>query len=809
MADGKLKTRTDKKMKKVRCWEILKCNKTECPAYESKDLRCWLFSGTYCRDEIQGKFLEKMEMCLGCDVFKVNMDVNIMDETCQLVYEQFKEFRQIVDNRDSEMENVCIDLSIGLSEVFEALKKIASGDPSVRIDETSGVELIGKLKHIVNLTAEDIGEIVDQSHEFAIGLAEHFDVLHKVTRGDLNARVSGSSGVELMESLKDVTNQMIESISREINERKEAEESIRKLEALESSLLSAIPHAIVGLQNRKIIFANDAVASVFGREPEELIGKSTRILYRNDNEYEEIGKNFYPVLQKQRTHSEEFPCRHKDGRDIVCKVSASVIGNELKDMGIVVMYEDITEHKQMEEALRESEEKYRDLYQNAPDGYQSLGSDGTILEVNDTWLKMFGYERHEVVGKMKITELLTESGLEIFNDTFPELKRTGSIENVEYEIKRKNGTLLPVVINATAIFDTHGQFLRSRGIVRDNTMKKAFENKLLRTTEEWRTTFDSMPYGVMLLDVNCNIMRTNNYIVRLLGTPFSEIIGQKCYHIIHDLEKNIEGCPLLKSRETCQTETLESYDARLNKYFLSNVTPILNDEGLIKAYVHSLIDITEMKDKEKMLTESRNAFSNMLKDLDVSYQELKGLHEGLIHSFVNAMDAKSPWTKGHSERVTSYATAIAKAMGLNDNEIETLRIASLLHDIGKIGTYDVILDKPGRLTNEEFSLVKTHSVKGEEILKPIKQLQNILSIVRSHHERLDGNGYPDKLKGMEIPFMARIITVADSFDSMTSDRPYRPSPGKDYAISELKKYRGIQFDIQVVDAFLQVLEGME
>jgi PAS domain S-box-containing protein/putative nucleotidyltransferase with HDIG domain len=682
MADGKLKTRTDKKTKKIKCWELLKCNKTECPAYESKDLRCWLFSGTYCRDEIQGKTLEKMEICLGCDVFKANIDIPAMNVTCQVLNKQVSEFRLIVDERDREMENICMYLSIGLSEVFEALKKIASGDPSVRILESSEIELISKLKHLVNLTAEDIGGIVDQSHEFAIGLAEHFDVLHKVTRGDLNARVSGSSGVELMESLKDITNQMVESISREINERKEAEESIRKLEALESALLSAIPHAIVGLQNYKIIFANDAVASVFGWEPEELIGKSTRILYRNDNEYEEIGKNFYPVLQKQRTHSEEFPCRHKDGRDIVCKVSASVIGNELKDLGIVVMYEDITE-------------------------------------------------------------------------------------------------------------------------------KKAFENKLLRTTEEWRTTFDSMPYGVMLLDVNCNIMRTNNYIVRLLGTPFANIIGQKCYHVIHDLERNIEGCPLLKSRETCQTETLESYDARLNKYFLSNVTPILNDEGLIKAYVHSLIDITEMKDKEKMLTESRNAFSNMLKDLDVSYQELKGLYEGLIHSFVNAMDAKSPWTKGHSERVTSYATAIAKAMGLNDNEIETLRIASLLHDIGKIGTYDVILDKPGRLTNEEFSLVKTHPVKGEEILKPIKQLQNILSIVRSHHERLDGNGYPDKLKGMEIPFMARIITVADSFDSMTSDRPYRPSPGKDYAISELKKYRGIQFDIQVVDAFLQVLEGME
>ncbi|MBM4137854.1 MAG: hypothetical protein FJ241_13655, partial [Nitrospira sp.] len=213
-------------MGKVRCWEILKCNKKECPAYESKDLRCWLFSGTHCRDEIQGEFLEKMEICLDCEVFQVNIDVPTMKETCVALKKQFKQYRDIVGDRDREMENICIDLSIGLSEVFEALKKIASGDPLVRIDETSGVELIGKLKHMINITAENISEIVDQTHEFAIGLAEHFDVLHRVSRGDLNARVKGSSWEKLLESLKNITNQMIESISRTMTEKKEFENKL-------------------------------------------------------------------------------------------------------------------------------------------------------------------------------------------------------------------------------------------------------------------------------------------------------------------------------------------------------------------------------------------------------------------------------------------------------------------------------------------------------------------------------------------------------------------------------------------------------
>ncbi len=215
-------------MGKVKCWEVFQCNKKECPAYKSRDLKCWLFSGTHCRDEIQGKFIDKMEMCLDCEAFKVNLDVPSMKDTCEVFNEQIKEYRQIVEDRDRELENISIELAVGLSEVFESLKSISSGDPLVRIPEISNIELIHKLKHLVNLTARNIEEIVELSHEFAIGLAEHFNVLHKVSAGDLHARVSGESHVELLESLKRVTNKMIMSISKEIDNRKQAEAELQK-----------------------------------------------------------------------------------------------------------------------------------------------------------------------------------------------------------------------------------------------------------------------------------------------------------------------------------------------------------------------------------------------------------------------------------------------------------------------------------------------------------------------------------------------------------------------------------------------------
>jgi len=214
----------------AKCWEVLDCKEKACPAYMSGNLRCWLVPGTHCRNSIQGNFLDKIELCIGCNVFSINVNADSIKETLRIVDKQFREFRVIVQERDEEVESIGLELAISLSEVFEALKKISLGDPSVKISEGSKIELISRLKHIVNLTAGGISEIIDLSHEFAICLAEHFDVLHRVSKGDLNAKVTGASEVDLLEQLKNVTNETIENISHEINKRKNAEDALRKSE---------------------------------------------------------------------------------------------------------------------------------------------------------------------------------------------------------------------------------------------------------------------------------------------------------------------------------------------------------------------------------------------------------------------------------------------------------------------------------------------------------------------------------------------------------------------------------------------------
>ncbi len=138
------------KMKnKVKCWDVFKCDEKQCPAYKNKDLKCWLFSSTHCRKEIQGQFMDKIEKCLDCKVFDKNMDISATKKSFQIINEQIKEFSRMLQDRDRELEDMGMELSMGLSEAFEALKMIAIGDPTVRIEETSKIELIEKLKHII------------------------------------------------------------------------------------------------------------------------------------------------------------------------------------------------------------------------------------------------------------------------------------------------------------------------------------------------------------------------------------------------------------------------------------------------------------------------------------------------------------------------------------------------------------------------------------------------------------------------------------------------------------------------------------
>jgi len=211
------------------------------------------------------------------------------------------------------------------------------------------------------------------------------------------------------------------------------------------------------------------------------------------------------------------------------------------------------------------------------------------------------------------------------------------------------------------------------------------------------------------------------------------------------------------------------------------------------------------------------ALSNaqLIQDLQDKIFEVHRLYERehsiFIHTSISlaaAIDARDPYTHGHTERVTQYALSIAEE--LEDmpeakeykNFRETLHVAALLHDVGKIGVPDSILNKKGSLTAKEYEKVKEHSVTGAAILYPIRELGDIAGEVRAHHERYDGKGYPDGLKGEKIPFIARIISVADTFDAITSDRPYRERKMDEVAVQIIKDNSGTQFDPIIVSAFL-------
>ena len=207
--------------------------------------------------------------------------------------------------------------------------------------------------------------------------------------------------------------------------------------------------------------------------------------------------------------------------------------------------------------------------------------------------------------------------------------------------------------------------------------------------------------------------------------------------------------------------------------------------------------------------------AQLIQDLQDKIYEVHKLYERehkiFIHTSISlaaAIDARDPYTHGHTERVTQYALTIASELEdmpealAYKNFKETLHVASLLHDVGKIGVPDSILDKNTQLTKEEYEKVKEHSITGAAILYPIRELGDIAKEVRAHHERFDGAGYPDGLKGEEIPFVARIISVADTFDAITSDRPYRQKKMAEVAMQIIKDNSGTQFDPIVVSAFL-------
>ncbi|MCK5766916.1 MAG: HD domain-containing protein, partial [Candidatus Atribacteria bacterium] len=306
---------------------------------------------------------------------------------------------------------------------------------------------------------------------------------------------------------------------------------------------------------------------------------------------------------------------------------------------------------------------------------------------------------------------------------------------------------------------------------------------------------DSVPAMIYYIDIENRVVRTNKELADLLKMSIKRLIGQKIEDLFskEQVERMKKDSQEIIFTGKAKKNIIELYDlSKGTKWVITDKIPYKDKEGKVIGIVCLSKDITAQKQSEQKLQQS--------------YQELKKTMDKTISTISKIIEAKDPYTAGHQRRVSQLAVAMAKKLKYSQDKIEGVKIASLIHDIGKIGLPFEILSKPGKLEDEEFKLIERHSQIGYSILKTINFSYPVAQIVLQHHERLNGSGYPNHLRGDEILPEAKILGVADVVEAMSSHRPYRPSLGINLALKEINQNKGILYGPEEVDACLRLFK---
>ncbi len=315
-----------------------------------------------------------------------------------------------------------------------------------------------------------------------------------------------------------------------------------------------------------------------------------------------------------------------------------------------------------------------------------------------------------------------------------------------------------------------------------------------------RSIFSLMPNILYLKDSNLRYIFFNSNFYKYFGFGQIEIIGKTTEEIFpEDFARQVETSDkeAILEKKTIESEQLLIIDG-VEVWLNAFKTPILDNEGNFIGLLGGAVDITKDKEHEKELS----SINQMLNEKLAEREELLMKSLDML-SF--ALECRDPYTSGHQKRVAELSVAIAKKMEFSEEECFGLKLASLIHDIGKIGIPAELLSKPTKLSAVEFELIKNHSTLGAEIVSKLPNPWNLSLIVEQHHERYDGTGYPKKLIKEEINIFARILAVADSFEAIVSHRPYRPGRVKDFAIKEIANGRNTLYDPKVVDVFMELI----
>lgn len=469
---------------------------------------------------------------------------------------------------------------------------------------------------------------------------------------------------------------------------------------------------------------------------------------------------------------------------------------QIKGLSILVsIVAPVLESSWLYDQVSKTEEKYRSIFENSVEGIFQTTLEGRFIIANPALARMYGYDTpEELIATVKsIKEELYVRPEE--RDLFKRiLHEKNVISNFEAEMRRKDGAILWVSMGARTIHNKDGEIVYYEGTAEDITERKKAEERIVMERQKFLSLVDNAPFGMVMAGQDGNFQYFNAAFEEMFGymlndTPNVKTWFQKTcpdpayrHSVISAWKAAMER---LKAGEQA-SEVFETMCKNGSKKVVK-FKPVQMEAG---QHLVACNDITELVKAEDALKQSMG--------------KLKMAIEGTISLMARAVEIRDPYTAGHQRRVTDLAYAIGKTLNLTELEIEGLRMAGLIHDIGKLYVPAEILSKPGKLSNIEFELVKTHVEAGYDILKDVEFPWPVAAFVRQHHEKIDGSGYPQGLKDGQILLEAKILTVADVVEAMASHRPYRPSLGIDLALEEIEKNKGILYDPDAVDACVRL-----
>ncbi|ADL12525.1 HD domain-containing phosphohydrolase [Acetohalobium arabaticum] len=318
----------------------------------------------------------------------------------------------------------------------------------------------------------------------------------------------------------------------------------------------------------------------------------------------------------------------------------------------------------------------------------------------------------------------------------------------------------------------------------------------------FKTALKQISKGIIITNDNNKIIFANEEAKKIKNISQTELIGKDITSVHPDDTQN----KIKQIMNSLQQKNVNQFTTIIanqdNQEYLNTTYKLLENEN--NDYIGTMQILSDKTSQIKFEEEKAKSLHKLEKQVDTLNEQLQDLFISSMTSLVKTLEAKDSYTKGHSLRVCEIATKLAEHKHDVSTEIDKIKLAGKLHDIGKVGTQETILNKSSSLSDSEFNHIKQHPIMSEEILSPIERFKPITKMVRHHHERYDGTGYPDGLKQKEIPLGSRIVSIADSYDAMTSNRPYRSPMNPKEAVREIKENLGTQFDPELGKIFLEL-----